>query len=267
MSQPEQGTASETGTNWIRPRLTGDIGHVTGVVPAGFDGYARLLHPVEGGDEGDRGSRRWTEIADMIGTTVHPLVQWHALLKRSRGASDWTLDGASPDRGNLTTSVLLTLLDVLSRHTATPEDCWFGVWDGYGERIDGLSRPDDASTPLSANPIADPTADRPQLSLPGRDYLIGRGPLGGAANITRHLGTHWSGEDWTDQQSPNLFWPRDQSWLVASEIDFDSTLIGGSNDLLHELGATAGLEIWPVQPGDSLTIDADHINTPRRKRR
>lgn len=265
MSEPEQEAGREAGTDWIRPRLSRRIGYVSGVVPAGFDGYARLLHPIDGGDEDDHGARRWTEVADMFGTTVHPLVQWHALLKRSRGANDWTLDGAGPDRGNLPPTVLRPLLDVLSRHTGTPEDCWFGVWDGYGGRIDGLSRSDYASTPTSsdqddADPNAAPTVDSPDLILPGRDYLIGRGPLTGAADIT----VHWPGEVWIGQQSPNVFWPQDRAWFVASEIDFDSTLIGGSDYLMNELAATPGLEIWPVQPGDSLTIDADHINTPRR---
>jgi hypothetical protein len=66
-------------------------------------------------------------------------------------------------------------------------------------------------------------------------------------------------------QSPNLFWPADRSWCVASEIDFDSTLVGGSRDLVDAVLAHPGLEVWPVSAGDSLAWDADTINSGRHR--
>jgi hypothetical protein len=44
-------------------------------------------------------------------------------------------------------------------------------------------------------------------------------------------------------------WPADHSWLVATEIDFDSTLVGGPQVLIDALVASAELEV--------LQIDAD----------
>jgi hypothetical protein len=33
-------------------------------------------------------------------------------------------------------------------------------------------------------------------------------------------------------RSPNQWWPQDRAWCVASEIDLDSTLVAGSQDLV-----------------------------------
>jgi hypothetical protein len=72
---------------------------------------------------------------------------------------------------------------------------------------------------------------------------------------------------WTDSygmvfpQSPNLFWPTDHAWCVASEIDLFCTLVGGSDDLAEALPADPRLEAWPVQPDDPIALDGDQINT------
>jgi hypothetical protein len=59
---------------------------------------------------------------------------------------------------------------------------------------------------------------------------------------------------------PNLIWPADHSWFVASEVDFDSTLVGGSAELVETIVQCPALEAWQVEPTDSLAIDADKIN-------
>jgi len=61
-------------------------------------------------------------------------------------------------------------------------------------------------------------------------------------------------------QSPNLLWPVDRSWCVATEIDFDSTLVGGSAELIAAVLANPDLEAFPVRPDDSLQADADTVN-------
>jgi hypothetical protein len=55
-------------------------------------------------------------------------------------------------------------------------------------------------------------------------------------------------------------WPGDRAWFVASEIDFDSTLVGGSAGLIEAILETPELDAWPLGPDDSLTYDADRIN-------
>jgi hypothetical protein len=82
-----------------------------------------------------------------------------------------------------------------------------------------------------------------------------RGPLRAALSIG-----HQVTADWRLPQSPNLLWPADRSWLLATEIDFDSTLIGASTKLAEELLQATRLEAWPVGIDDDLTIDGDQIN-------
>ncbi|HEU4420989.1 MAG TPA: hypothetical protein VFR67_00430, partial [Pilimelia sp.] len=97
-----------------------------------------------------------------------------------------------------------------------------------------------------------------RLRLPDRSYLLFRGPLRAALEM-----------GWRDSvmgfdpQSPSLLWPADRSWCVGTEIDFDSTLVGGSTDLVDAVLAAPGLEVWPVNPDDDLTAVGDRINTAR----
>jgi hypothetical protein len=67
----------------------------------------------------------------------------------------------------------------------------------------------------------------PRLRHPGRDYLLFHGPLSAASRIG-----HQVTDSWFLPQSPSLLWAADESWLLATEIDFDSTLIGGSRPLI-----------------------------------
>jgi hypothetical protein len=136
--------------------------------------------------------------------------------------SDSLWHGDNPDLGNLAPHVFEALLGVLAEHT-TSDTCWFCLWDGYG----GLG-----------------DQPGPRVELPWRDYLLFTGGL----------------RDWSESRSPNLFWPDDRAWCVASEIDFDSTLVAGSRALVEALCTAPGLEAWTVEPGDSLAVDGDLIN-------
>ncbi len=61
-------------------------------------------------------------------------------------------------------------------------------------------------------------------------------------------------------ETPNLIWPEDRAWFVQSEYDFDSTVIGGSRDLIDAILASPDLEAWEVDGEVSLTEDADKLN-------
>jgi hypothetical protein len=61
--------------------------------------------------------------------------------------------------------------------------------------------------------------------------------------------------------SPNLFWPQDHAWCVASEIDLYCTLVAGSEALAQTLVGDPRLEAWRVGPADPIAFDSDQINT------
>lgn len=58
----------------------------------------------------------------------------------------------------------------------------------------------------------------------------------------------------------NLFWPGDRAWCVATEIDLDSTYVGGSVELIADLLADPRLEAFPAEVTDDVTAGSDEIN-------
>jgi len=249
--------------SWIEPRLHGSFGAVTLAVPSGYPAYARICHPASDA----RGNHfSWPQVASETGRTAHALMQWHALVGSADhlnfSGSLWP--GRNPERGDLAPRVLGALCDVLTRHTADAERCFFGLWFGWawvhgdGERGRmTLVRDGSVSAPVEEAPPAFSADERsrPLLLLPGREYLLLAGPLSAAGKIGDPGGVCGF-----EPHSPNLIWPADCAWFVASEIDFDSTLVGGSTDLIRDVLDAPGLDAWAVGPDDSLAYDADHVN-------
>ena len=243
---------------WIRRRVTGPLGHADGTVPTIYGTYARILHPV---GDGPNRSTTWADVAQVTGRRVHPTVQWHALISAPdparRDAPLW--HDTSPELGNLSLKPLLALCDILSRHTATPQDCFFALWEGWGWVRGGrafvrFTADDGPGEPVpSAFTAAEVAA--PRLHLPYRDYLVLRGPLSAMTELVQYAGP----ETWVTQ-SPSLFWPVDRSWCVATEIDFDSTLVGGSDAAIADVLAHPVLEAWALGGHESLMPFADEIN-------
>jgi hypothetical protein len=48
--------------------------------------------------------------------------------------------------------------------------------------------------------------------------------------------------------------------VLVTEIDFDSTVIAGTAELIRELLGHPRLEAYPIEPSIDLTRDGDHIN-------
>ena len=80
----------------------------------------------------------------------------------------------------------------------------------------------------------------PRIEIPNRNYLLFRGPLEEAGK--------WGAADLSPGHprtinSPNLMWPADHTWFVASEIDQPWTGIAGSTHLGDELLAHPELDV------------------------
>jgi hypothetical protein len=219
---------------WIEPRLRSEVGSVGSLVPTGFEAYARIFHPAS--DAGGR-SARWSEVAEAMGTTAHRKMQWYALVRSpdpcTYDESRWR--GSGPMTGQLETPDLGSLCEILAIHTSESDSCFFGLCTiiAWTEQI---VPPEEQKQPLLKLPL-------------GREHVVLQGPIAGEGTEGR-----WG------QISPNLIWPPDRSWLVASEVDFDSTLVGGSAELIEAIVDSPALEAWHVEPDDSLTCDADEIN-------
>ena len=256
---------------WLAPRLATFGSGVASVVPGGFPAYSRILHPARGKNDE---KIRWADVAVRSGSTMHRLVQFHAINRPPVSVSEVAV--APPEPGNLPPELLRVLCAVLDKHTSTPDSCWFCLWDGYGwlhdsgvstmeSRLIGTFAPPPSSvagvTPSASLPpvLRAAVLNAPRVSLPYRDYLLFEGPLEAATDL-----------GWTMPsggfvpQSPNLFWPHDHAWCVASEIDLFCTLVAGSNALAENLLADPRLEVWRVFAADPVSADSNHKNTSSR---
>lgn len=132
----------------------------THFVPSGLEAYARVLHPVV---EDDDRLVRWREVATWSGLPLYPYARFHSVALPPEpfdAPPPWS--GPGPRGGDLFPSDAATLIDHLRRHMATPERCWFCLWEGFGWYDDVI-------------PLAVKTG--PRMRLPQRDRYLYRGPL------------------------------------------------------------------------------------------
>ena len=173
--------------------------------------------------------------------------------------------GEGDHQGALGSATLETLLTVLSKFTTADEDCYFAMWEGFSwgnpgvpltavrrpklhrfvqqfalrfGRIPHRSRrqtyvPPFEDPELHTLPVGIMKSER--FKLPYRDYLLAKGSLFEGPKIGR------SRMGWFHPQSPNLIWPSDRSWILATEIDHDVTLIAGSEKLVEAILNTDSL--------------------------
>jgi hypothetical protein len=207
--------------DWIAPRLHPFGVDVASVVPAGFESYARLSH--------------------------------------------------QPQTGVLPEPASSLLAALLAKHTSTPDRCWLCLWDGYGylhrggaawmvparrpmtftglrwwQRISIGGRsarrtgpPGPQPPPPPPLPEGLPAESRPRVHLPERDFLLFAGSVAQAAG--------W-------QDGPNLWWPEDRAWCVASEIDLTDTFVGGPAPLIERILTEVALGGSPAAAEDPLVV-------------
>lgn len=252
--------------HWLTARFGGARAAVTAVVPNGFDAYARILHPIAH----TGGPTTWASVAEQTGRPVHPTVGWNALRDlpgRIRVADHDLRDGAAPSDGSLPDRQLAALCDVLLQHTADPNQCFAAVWDGYGWDnrsiiAFGDGPPEEGEIPIEQWRLPTlSTAERaaPRVQLPHHDFYLFAGPLPRTQDYdfeTPHFPEDTAGPFL--EQSPNLLWPAEHSWCVATDIDFYSTLVGGTAQLIDRVLAHADLEALPIKPTDTLTAETHY---------
>ncbi|MGA7420328.1 MAG: hypothetical protein WB765_02520 [Acidimicrobiales bacterium] len=227
--------------DWVVERLRHPSEQVVAsIVPDGFDAYVRILHPASGG-AGHEGSKvRWSEIASWSGYALAGDSAFHAVALRLEETDEpppWNLAG--PRIGTMEGDELAVLVDVLRGHTDTPDKCWFCIWAGYGWQ-DEAAPASDVGLSLADPPVPPEVRDGSRVELPLRTYLLYSGPIEAALAFVDSEG-----------QSPNLFWPEDRSWCVASEVDLSSTYVGGSNQLSTALLREDRIEAIGAKPSDA----------------
>ena len=149
--------------------------------------------------------------------------------------------------GDLSGPQLQALVAVLREHTSTPDDCFFALWDGFGDLHGSPSTSvlvTEGPRPLVPPAFGPEVMAGPRVRVPGRAYLLFRGAL--------HDAGAWGAADRVPGQprtinSPNLFWPADHAWFVATEIDQPWTAVSGTSALSSAL-LSSGLDVEPIDP-------------------
>ena len=145
--------------------------------------------------------------------------------------------GFLPQRGSIPERECRTLVEVLRGFSSTPGSCRFCLWEGYGNIDTRLYK---ASSRVRA---------------PGRDYLLFRGPIDAIMAFLAGDGPFWG-------DSPNIWWPEDRSWCVATDIDLLDTYVGGSKECIEAVLRNPDLEALPTTSDAQLDLGGDAINVP-----
>jgi hypothetical protein len=248
--------------DWIGPRLASWEGDYTAtiVVPAGFAAYARVLHPAGIPNRGER-PVRWADVAAWSGMPLRQDAQFHSIaLPPTAPSGPPPYDSQGPREGSLYEPDAEVLAGILRDWTATPEDCWFCVWDGYGWESAHLffavasaetGHPRETAAAPRRDPVPGPVREGPRVQLPHRSYLLFHGPAEAALTLPALAGTLG--------QCPNLWWPADRAWCVASEIDLPWTYVGGPRGLIDAILADDSIEALPASPEDRVNRVEDWV--------
>jgi hypothetical protein len=234
--------------DWVKKRLNDFMaGTVSSIVPTGFDAYARILHPVETPEQGDR-LVRWREVANWGDQVLTPQSQWLAVAMpevKPDLPRPWRSQG--PQKGSLYLDDARVLAEIAGQFTETPQQCWCGIWEGFGwwSRV-WFSSSGQLATSPPPSPVPIEARDWPKVHTRHRNYLLYEESLDVSfLEAIEALEGH----------SPNLWWPTDRAWCVGTEIDFDSTYVGGSKPLIDAILQCEELECFQVSSKDSTFAD------------
>lgn len=243
------------------------------------DAFGTTMHPLA----------QWGALVRSQGSEWSPSDWQHAT-----APDGWQFD--APNEGDLDAEVLATAVGILTRGSQTPG--YAAVWEGWGGLLGhmgtGSSRAvltlDDADadhvryvdmmTAATFDPFNRPFATETwqpgvlsdevsrgrRLELPGRGHVLFRGDVGVLADPGWQNVVPWAdrtaGEAGTTRftPSPSLVWPADRSWVLVTEVDWDSTIVGGPAELIDALCDDRELETLPLAAGSSLRWDADTVN-------
>jgi hypothetical protein len=222
-----------TPADWIVSALRTFAWSVTSLVPSGFESYVRVFHPAYRRPGLEPTRVLWAEIAAATGKHVHPGMQLSALTGSDHlhDACPGVFDHA-PEVGSLPPELAAQLAATLARHTATPDVCWLAVWYGFGA-------------------LREEVRAAPMFRLPGREYHLLTGSVDAVtANV----------DEEPFEQTPNLWWPEDHAWCVATEVDLNSTYVGCDDACRERILALSEVEALPIDPATAIDNGSDLQN-------
>lgn len=199
------------------------------VVPEGFAKYARIFHPPYLVSEvGTLTPVRWNDIAAANELSLQ--AEFGKLWEIGADPSQYSsitgklLWNEQPMRGSIPFQLITNLTGILAQHTSSSDYCYAGVWEGFG----GVRYPSDIAA---------------RVVLPGhRTTYVYRRQLSAIPTLV--------GIADNDYHSPNIWWPGDRSWFVATEIDYQWTYVGGASPCIQQILRDERFESCPTHPDE-----------------
>lgn len=229
-----------TAAGWIEQRLwpwdatsSREGFSVGSLVPEGFSAYARVFHPAMVRAKYGDMPVRWSTVAGWNGRTVHPQMQFWRVVNLSEPHHRTPSWGFPPLEGSFPPEQCRATSEVMGEFTSTPNRCYYCVWEGNG--------------------YIDPRLySSARVRVPYRDYLLFSG----------HIDTVISFQvpEFLRDRSPNIWWPEDRAWCVATAIDLESTYIGGTCECIERILNCPDLEALPTQIDARADYGGDTIN-------
>jgi len=109
-------------------------------------------------------------------------------------------------------------------------------------------------------------SEAPRLQLPDRGFVLFHAGVAEFADPDWALAAPWRDLEAErhgfapDAHAPGILWPEDRSWVSVTEVDFDSTIVGGTRALIDDLVADERLEALALDADADLTWDGDEVN-------
>jgi hypothetical protein len=163
-------------------------------------------------------------------------------------------DVAGDDDAPSESAQLSTVLETLARHTSTPDECYFCLWDGWGSDIyggDGARIVDWETRTVRPGPLIAPAfpstvLSGPKLVIPNRAYFLFRGAVSefgdwAAAEL-------WPGQPRPGMPNPAFIWPADHAWCVADDVDPHWAGIGADIRAIDQLLTDPRLDVVRADP-------------------
>lgn len=132
------------------------------------------------------------------------------------------------------------------QHTSTADRAWFAIWEGHGfdsfaSRVAWSGPVDDATRVMleqKRRQLREEDERRkaairaglrlvPRFHVPARAYYLMSGPVAAVTGLRDPATLRW--------RNPDLFWPDDRRWFVATDVDFWSLYIGGDDHFIRAL--------------------------------
>src|SRR5690625_1858014 len=261
---------------WLRPMEAEPFGSTLSIVPRGFEAYARIFHPVH--RDRPRDTKTWQGIdqttyfdgiRDINASLETQQVTWAQAaaiwegwggLVSAAGAAYDLIESddlkATPSRRTLGGSSIVHAL-----RTRLAAGTRRGI-AGVRLMFRGLPRkqPKPGTSVLSYEAAAGPRFDLHADT--GRRYILFEAGPDAFADPTWPSRAPWT-SGVIGAQSPSILWPDDHAWVLATEIDYDSTLVAGTSELIQELTQTPGLEALQIRSDADLSIVGDTLNRPK----